>query len=216
MMNRLDHPAIPKVVDIIEDEDSIFVLRDYIEGETLETIVKKYGAQPADKVIEWGKQLCDALRYLHFQDPPLIYRDMKPANIVLKPDGTLKIINFEIMRIYKQNQQGDTRCLGTMGYAAPEQFGGSQSDARTDIFGLGMTMYRLVTGIDPVQPPYEVRPICMINPNLPKGLEYIITKCTQKNPNERYQNCGELMEDMNNYLNLPKPKNIFQKLFGRK
>ena len=216
MMQKLDHPAIPKVVDIIEDEESLFIVRDYIEGETLETIVKMYGAQPADKVIEWGKQMCSALGYLHSQNPPLIYRDMKPANVILKPDGAIKFIDFGILRAYKPNQSSDTCCLGTKGYAAPEQFGGSQTDARTDIFGLGMTMFRLVTGVDPIEPPYEIKPICMINPSLPKGLEYIISKCIQPNPNERYQSCDELMADLNNYLSLPKPKGTFGKLFGKK
>ena len=216
MMQKLNHLAIPKVVDIIEDEDSIFIVRDYIEGETLETIVRMYGAQPADKVIEWGKQMCSALGYLHSQNPPLIYRDMKPANVILKPDGTIKFIDFGIMRAYKPNQSSDTCCLGTKGYAAPEQFGGSQTDDRTDIFGLGMTMFRLVTGLNPTEPPYEIKPICLVNPNLPKGLEYIISKCTRPNPAERYQSCDELMADLNNYLGLPKPKGIFGKLFGKK
>ena len=174
-----------------------------------------YGAQPADKVIEWGKQMCSALGYLHSQNPPLIYRDMKPANVILKPDGAIKFIDFGIMRAYKPNQSSDTCCLGTKGYAAPEQFGGSQTDARTDIFGLGMTMFRLVTGVDPIEPPYEIKPICMINPSLPKGLEYIISKCIQPNPNERYQSCDELMADLNNYLSLPKPKGIFSKIFKK-
>ena len=175
-----------------------------------------HGAQPADKVIEWGKQMCNVLDYLHSQNPSLIYRDMKPANIILKPDGTIKLIDFGIMRTYKRNQSSDTCCLGTKGYAAPEQFGGSQTDARTDIFGLGMTMFRLVTGINPAEPPYEVKPIRLVNPNLPQGLEYIISKCTQPNPEERYQTCDDLMDDMNNYLNLPKPKGFFGKLFGKK
>ena len=216
MMQKLNHPAIPRVVDIIEDEESIYIVRDYIEGETLETIVRMYGAQPADKVIEWGKQMCSALGYLHSQNPPLIYRDMKPANVILKPGGAIKFIDFGIMRAYKPNQSSDTCCLGTKGYAAPEQFGGSQTDARTDIFGLGMTMFRLVTGVDPIEPPYEIKPICSLNPKLPKGLEYIISKCTQPNPAERYQSCDELMSDLNNYLSLPKPKGILGKLFGKK
>lgn len=216
MMQKLNHPAIPRVVDVIEDEDSIFIVRDYIEGETLETIVRMYGAQPADKVIKWGKQMCSVLGYLHSQNPPLIYRDMKPANVILKPDETIKFIDFGIMRTYKPNQSSDTCCLGTKGYAAPEQFGGSQTDGRTDIFGLGMTMFRLVTGLNPTEPPYEIGPICLVNPNLPKGLEYIISKCTRPNPAERYQSCDELMADLNNYLELPKPKGIFGKLFGKK
>lgn len=216
MMKKLDHPAIPKVVDIIEDEESLFIVRDYIEGETLETIVRMYGAQPVDSVIQWARQMCSALGYLHSQNPPLIYRDMKPANVILKSEGTIKFIDFGIMRTYKQNQRGDTCCLGTKGYAAPEQFGGSQTDARTDIFGLGMTMHHLVTGVDPKEPPYEVKPICEINPRLPKGLEYIISKCIEINPDNRYQNTSELMKDLEDYKNLPKSKGIFKKLFGKK
>ena len=215
MMQKLNHPAIPRVVDIIEDEDSIYIVRDYIEGETLETIVKMYGAQPADKVIEWGKQLCDALGYLHSQNPPLIYRDMKPANVILKPDGNVKIFDFGIVREYKKQNLADTTALGTLGYAAPEGYHG-QTDPRSDIYGLGVTMFRLVTGANPTEPPYEIKPICSLNPKLPKGLEYIISKCTQPNPAERYQSCDELMSDLNNYLSLPKPKGIFGKLFGKK
>lgn len=216
MMMKLDHPAIPRIVDIIEDENSIFVARDYIEGETLETLIKRSGPQPVDKVVNWGKQLCNVLEYLHSQEPPCIYRDVKPANMILRPDNTVALIDFGIARTYKPGQREDTVILGTRGYAAPEQFGGSQTDARTDIFGLGMTMFRLVTGINPTEPPYEVKPIRLVNPNLPQGLEYIISKCTQPNPEERYQTCDDLMDDMNNYLNLPKPKGFFGKLFGKK
>ena len=216
MMMKLDHPAIPRIVDIIEDENSIFVARDYIEGETLETLIKRSGPQPVDKVINWGKQLCNVLGYLHSQKPPCIYRDVKPANMILRPDNTVALIDFGIARTYKPGQREDTVILGTRGYAAPEQFGGSQTDARTDIFGLGMTMFRLVTGINPTEPPYEVKPIRLVNPNLPQGLEYIISKCTQPNPEERYQTCYDLMDDMDNYLDLPKPKGFFGKLFGKK
>ena len=109
------------------------------------------------------------LGYLHSQKPPCIYRDVKPANMILRPDNTVALIDFGIARTYKPGQREDTVILGTRGYAAPEQFGGSQTDARTDIFGLGMTMFRLVTGINPTEPPYEVKPIRLVNPNLPQA-----------------------------------------------
>lgn len=206
----LNHPVIPMTVDVIEENDNLYIIREYIEGETLETLVSTYGAQPMNLVVGWAKQLCDALRYLHSKN--YVYRDMKPANVILKPDGTVKIKDFEIMCTYEPERAGDTACLGTKGYAAPE--GVILADSRADIFGLGMTMYRLVTGIDPAKPPYEINPICEINPLLPKGLEYIISKCTKPNPNDRYQNCDELMADLNNYMNLPRRKGFFEKLFG--
>ena len=137
-------------------------------------------------------------------------------NVILTPDRHLKVIDFGIVRQYDLLKDRDTCFLGTKGYAAPEQFGGPQTDARTDIFGLGMTMFRLVTGVDPTEPPYEIKPVRQVNPNLPKGLEYIISKCIQLNPDERYQSCDELKADLNNYLSLPKPKGILRKLFGKK
>lgn len=216
MMMKLNHPAIPKVVDIGENDENIFIVREYIEGVTLESVVRECGAQSADKVIEWGKEICDMLRYLHNLIPPHIYCDIKPANVILMPDNHLKVVDFGSVRIYDLMKNRDTCWWGTIGYAAPEQYGGcQQTDARTDIFGLGMTMHHLVTGVDPNQPPYETKPICQINPDLPKGLEYIISKCIQPNLDDRYQNCDELMDDLNNYMNLPK-KSFLGKLFGKK
>ena len=200
LMKRLDHPTLPRIVDIIDDGKTIYVVMDYIEGESLDKILESNGAQPQELVIDWAKQLCKALLYLHSQNPPIIYRDMKPANIMLKPEGTLKVIDFGIAREYKEYNNMDTVSLGTRGYAAPEQFGGmGQTDARTDIYGLGITLYHLVTGQNPSEPPYEIYPIRQWNPSLSSGLEAIIQKCTQLNPADRYQSCDELMYALEHY-----------------
>lgn len=215
MMRLLDHPAIPRIVDFIDTPDYLAIVKDYTVGDTLENIIKSYGAQPVEKVVDFAKQLCDVLGYLHSLNPPHIYRDMKPANVILQPNGNIKIIDFGIMRTYKLNQFEDTCNLGTIGYAAPEQYGGSgQTDARTDIYGLGMTMYYFLTGIDPKKQDFTV-PICQINPNLPKGLEYIIDKCIQFDPKNRYQSCVELMIDLNKYQQLPPKKSFLTKLFKK-
>ncbi len=200
LMKRLDHPTLPRIVDIIDNGRTIYVVMDYIEGESLDKILKEEGAQPQERVIEWAKELCAALLYLHSQDPPVIYRDMKPANVMLKPEGNLKVIDFGIAREYKVGNLADTVSLGTRGYAAPEQFGGKgQTDERTDIYGLGITLYHLVTGKNPSEPPYEIYPIRKWNPGLSSGLEAIIQKCTQLNPADRYQSCGELMYALEHY-----------------
>ena len=200
LMKRLDHVALPRIVDIIDNGRTIYIVMDYIEGESLDKILKTNGAQSQEMVIEWAKQLCDVLRYLHSQTPPIIYRDMKPANVMLKPEGNLKVIDFGIAREYKQHNINDTVSLGTKGYAAPEQFGGmGQTDARTDIYCLGVTLYHLVTGQNPTEPPYELYPIRQWNPTLSSGLEAIISKCTQPNPDDRYQNCDELMYALEHY-----------------
>lgn len=196
LMKRLDHPAIPRIVDIIDKEEDpqIYIVMDYVEGESLDKILDEYGAQSQDLVIDWAKQICDTLGYLHSQKPPIIYRDMKPANIMLKPEGNLKIIDFGISREYKEQNLADTTVLGTKGYAPPEQFGSRQTDARSDIYALGMTMHHLVTGVDPRKNDYV--PIKQWNPSLMDGLEIIIDKCVQMAPEDRYQNCNELMYDL--------------------
>ena len=101
MMKKLDHPALPRIVDIIDSGATIYIVMDYIEGESLDKILSEYGAQPEEVVIGWARQLADVLSYLHGQKPPIVYRDMKPANVMLKPEGNIKIIDFGIAREYK-------------------------------------------------------------------------------------------------------------------
>ena len=200
ILKRLNHPNLPSIIDVIDGEDTFLIVMDYIEGRPLSEALQREGAQPQDRVIEWAKQICDVLGYLHSRKPPIIYRDMKPSNVMLRPDGNIMIIDFGTAREYKSASIADTTCLGTQGYAAPEQFGGrGQTDARTDIYCLGATLYHLLTGHNPWLPPYEMYPIRQWNPNLSSGLDQIIQKCTQKNPNDRYQSCAELMYALEHY-----------------
>ncbi len=200
ILKKLSHPNLPSIVDVIDTDDSFIIIMDYIQGNSLNKALDEYGAQPQDHVIAWAKQLCDVLGYLHSRTPAIIYRDMKPANVMLKPDGNVTLIDFGTAREFKEKNLADTTCLGTVGYAAPEQFGGmGQTDARTDIYCLGATLYHLVTGMNPCEPPYEIKPIREINPTLSSGLERIIMKCTQRDPNDRYQSAAELMYALEHY-----------------
>ena len=198
LMKRLDHPALPRIVAIINTQETICIVMDYIEGETLESILTKYGAQSEETVVEWALQLCDVLSYLHSQKPPIIYRDMKPGNIMLKPEGNLKVFDFGIAREYKEQSLADTTVLGTKGYCPPEQYGSRQTDARSDIYALGMTMHHLLTGKDPRTPGYEYASIRQYRPELSGSLERIIDKCTALDPEQRYQNCSELIFALQN------------------
>ena len=197
LMKKLDHPALPRIVDIINDAETICIIMDYIEGETLEKIISEYGAQPEETVIGWAMQLCDALQYLHSQKPPIIYRDMKPANVMLNPEGNLKVIDFGIAREYKEKSLADTTTLGTRGYCPPEQYG-KQTDARSDIYALGMTMHHLLTGQDPRLPGYEYASIRQYRSELSGSLERIVDKCVAIDPENRYQSCSELMYALQN------------------
>lgn len=200
ILKRLNHAHLPSIIDVIDCDDTFLIVMDYIEGKPLSDALKHEGAQSQEKVIEWAKQICDVLGYLHSRQPAIIYRDMKPSNVMLKPDGNIMIIDFGTAREYKSASIEDTKCLGTQGYAAPEQFGGQgQTDARTDIYCLGATLYHLVTGHNPCLPPYEMYPIRRWNPSLSSGLEKIILKCTQRNPADRYQSCAELMYALEHY-----------------
>ncbi|MGV2939544.1 protein kinase [Mesobacillus sp. LC4] len=205
MLKKLDHGSLPKIYDIIESEGDIYVVMDYIEGESLKERLKRDGKIPAKEVIEWAKQLSDVLGYLHTRKPyPIIYRDMKPDNVMLTPEGKIKLIDFGIAREFKTENLSDTTNLGTKGYAAPEQISGRQTDAKTDIYSLGITLYHLVTGKSLSEPPFEIRPIREWDPTLPEGLEHIIKKCTQAEPANRYQNCEELSYDLEHINRLTK------------
>lgn len=203
LLKRLNHPNLPSIIDVIDADDTFLIVMDYIEGIPLSAQLEEQGAQPQDAVIYWALQLCDVLSYLHTREKPIIYRDMKPGNIMLKPNGEVVLIDFGIAREYKVQNVADTTCLGTQGYAAPEQFGGQgQTDERTDIYGLGATLYHLITGHNPSEPPYEMYPIRYWNENLSSGLEEIIQTCTQRNPKDRFQNCNELRYALQHYMEM--------------
>ena len=212
LLKRFNHPNLPSIIDVIDGDGSFLIVMDYIEGNSLSKALETSGAQSQEDVIEWSKQLCDVLGYLHSRKPPIIYRDMKPAYVMLKPDGNISLIDFGTAREFKSSSVEDTTCLGTQGYAAPEQYGGhGQTDARTDIYCLGATMYHLVTGHNPSTPPYEMYPIRQWNPMLSSGLEEIIIKCTQRNPDDRYQSCAELLYALDHYQDLDAENKKVQK-----
>jgi serine/threonine-protein kinase len=202
ILKSLSHPFLPSIVDVVDASDMFLIVMDYIEGLPLSDTLGDTGAQDQEDVVSWAKQLCDVFDYLHNQTPPIVYRDLKPGNIMLRPNGTVCMIDFGTARKFKPGRADDTVALGTRGYAAPEQYGQHQTDARTDVYTLGATMYHLLTGHDPSSPPYEMAPIRSHDPRLSSGLEAIVAKCTQADPNERYQTAAELLADLEHYRDL--------------
>lgn len=197
ILKRLQHPMLPRIVDIFETAEAIYIVEDFVEGITLDDLLRQQKKVDEAQGFQWFRDLCGVLRYLHNQKPnPIIYRDMKPFNIMLQPDGTLKLIDFGIAREYKENSSADTTYVGTRGYAAPEQFGKAQTDARTDIYALGVTMYHLLTGKSPYEPPYQFVPARQLVPELTHGAEYILNKCVQPEPIDRYQSVDALLDDL--------------------
>lgn len=203
LLKNLDHAALPKIYDIIYRGD-IYVVMDYIEGESLNRKLKREGKIQAKEVINYGRQLAKVLSYLHNRPTPIIYRDMKPDNVMLTPDGRIKLIDFGISKEYKVEATTDTTNLGTRAFAAPEQIASLKTNAKTDIYSLGVTLYNLVTGKSLNDPPFMLKPIREWDSSLPEGLEYIIKKCTETDPADRYENCDDLLYDLENVEKLTK------------
>lgn len=194
LLKKLDHPALPVLFDILEQDGKLYLISDYINGMSLDKKLEAEGRFAEEIVVDWAIQLCKALDYLHTLQPnPIIYRDMKPSNIILAANGILKLIDFGIAREYKTGSDTDTVYIGTRGYAAPEQYGTGQTSALSDIYSLGVTLYQLLTGKSPIEMPHGLIPIRFYDASLSVGLESIIMKCTNENPDERYQSAAELI-----------------------
>lgn len=196
LLQGLYHPGLPHVAEIVEQDGAVYVVMDYVQGTSLSRILREQGPQSQHQVVEWGKQLCRIFIYLHNRRPPLIYRDLKPDNIMLQEDGALKLIDFGTM--IKSGGKWRNDCLGTRGYAAPEQYlKRGKIDLRTDIYCMGVTLHQMLTGYDPACGGKELPPIRRWNPSFSPRLEQIIKKCIRKSPRRRYRSCKELLQELN-------------------
>lgn len=201
-LKHVKHPKIPKIIEVYDRNDSFVIVMDYIEGSSLDRILAEKGPQSEEKVVKWIMQVCEVMQHLHSRPQPIIHRDMKPANIMLNPEtGSITVIDFGTAKQCEVNDAaGATTCLGTPGYAAPEQYGGlGRTDARTDIYALGMTLYALLTGVDPQRSLVVDTSIRKVNPALSAGLDEIILKCTERAAANRYSSCAELMYALEHY-----------------
>lgn len=186
ILRRITHPNLPHVIDRFEVEGRHYLVMDYVEGRTLRAVLTTDGPQGERTVLAWAAQLCAVLHVLHTQPTPIIYRDLKPENVMVQADGTIKLIDFGIARFYKIGQTLDTTLMGTSGYAAPEQYGPGQSDARTDVYSLGVLLYELLTGYDVARTPFHLPPVRQRNTRITRRTERALRKATQPNPNARF------------------------------
>lgn len=193
LLDQLDHPNLLHLEAAMENEDYLIHVLSYVEGDTLEQLLRKQGPQPEETVLEWCLQICSALQYLHSMTPTLVYGCLKPSNLMLRPDGTLVLFGLDLIR-----GAGETVSIG---YASPEMMTGEHIDPRSDIYSLGATLYRLATGQDPSEPPYEIRSVREFNPRLSESLEAVILKCTQRDPAKRYQTVEEVLRALDYRFN---------------
>jgi tRNA A-37 threonylcarbamoyl transferase component Bud32 len=193
MLATLHHPAIPAVFDRFSHNSRHYLVMECIEGDNLEAALGQRTTPYAeDQVRAWALELCALLRYLHEQRPPVIFRDLKPGNILVDADGRLRLIDFGIARFFRPTQATDTTALGTSGYASPEHYTG-QTDARSDLYSLGATMHHLLTLRDPSkQPPFQFPPVRSLNPAVSPELEEIITRMLMSDRAARFASASEV------------------------
>ena len=205
ILKRLNHPALPRICDVYEDESRIYIIEDYIEGNSMKQELDANGKFDEYTVTDWGIQLCSVLEYLHCQRPnPIIYGDMKPHNIIVSKEGFVKLIDFGVSAVITQEadasggSSSQTSFIGTKGYAAPEQFTGSGISQRSDIYSLGMTLIQLITGIDPVKSINIIRDESY-REYMSRGMFNILRKCIAPNPLLRFGSAGCLMNELRQY-----------------
>lgn len=195
LLARLAHPNLPRVTDHFTQDGKNYLVMEFVPGETVLAYVQRLGApRPLDEVLEWAHQLCDVLNYLHAQQPPVIFRDLKPANVMLTPERTLKLIDFGIARLFKPGQSKDTQAYGTMGYSAPEQYGRGQTDARSDVYSLGVLIHQLLTNYDPTSTPFRLPLADQLNPAVPAALGLALNKATNPDAEQRFASMAEFRQ----------------------
>jgi len=192
LLASLNHPHLTKVVDYFEEGGKHYLVMDYIDGQTFDEMLDAQ-TQPftETQVTRWAVQLCDVLDYLHNQSPPVIFRDLKPGNIMLDGEGQVHLIDFGIARLFKSGKSRDTASFGTAGYAPREQYGRGQTDNRSDIYALGATLHHLLTLRDPGDEPFKFPQVNELNPNVSEVLNEAIVKAVEQEPEDRWQNAKE-------------------------
>jgi serine/threonine protein kinase len=201
LLAALTHPNLPCIYEQFSEAGRLYLVMDFIEGETLEQMIRRQLARrfPVESVLRLALQLCSVLEYLHTRQPPIIFRDLKPANIMITPTGHLFLIDFGIARHFKPGQQKDTVALGSTGYAPPEQYGKTQTTARADIYSLGATLHQLLTGHDPSETPFRFKPLYANNPSL-RALERLILRMVSLDIDGRPSFIAQVRQELRSIL----------------
>ncbi len=193
ILASLSHPAIPKIFDYFTEGLRSYLVLEFIEGETLEDLLeqRRHPFEP-EEVVQWGMDVCDVLHYLHTNKPSVIFRDVKPGNLMLRSDGRLMVIDFGIAKVFEYGQRGTM--IGTEGYSPPEQYRGV-AEPRGDLYALAATLHHLLTNRDPrLEPPFSFaeRPIRFFNPRVSPEVEAVITRCLAYDAQERYASASDM------------------------
>ncbi|MFP3854664.1 MAG: PQQ-binding-like beta-propeller repeat protein [Anaerolineales bacterium] len=196
LLATLSHPSIPRIYDYFTQERSSYLVMEFVEGKDLEAILRETDdLLPEEQVVGWAIELCDVLSYLHSHKPqPVVFRDMKPSNVMVDQHGHIRLIDFGIARVFQPGEKGTM--IGTEGYSPPEQYRGEASPAG-DLYALGATLHHLLTHRDPrSEPPFSFaeRPIREINPEVSPEVEAVIDASLSYDPKDRFQDADSMKE----------------------
>ncbi|MBP8948059.1 MAG: serine/threonine protein kinase [Candidatus Promineofilum sp.] len=206
ILARLNHVGIARVMDYFSQGDYSYLVMEYVPGETLADALAQAPRGFAEgQALAWAGQLAVVLDYLHQQNPPVIFRDLKPGNVMVQPDGALKLIDFGIARLFKPGQTQDTVPLGTAGYAAPEHYGRAQTDARSDVYTLAVVLHQLLTGYDPTLSPMRLPPVRQLRPDVSPQTEAAVAQALQLNPDLRFASAVSFARALGAPLSGPLP-----------
>ncbi|MGB0385199.1 MAG: ECF transporter S component [Ardenticatenaceae bacterium] len=209
VLAKLTHTYLPRVTDHFSENGKQYLVMDFINGNTLQDLLDRAGgALDVQQVVEWGQKLCEVLEYLHTQQPPIIFRDLKPPNIMVDHKGRVKLIDFGIVRLFKKGQNTDTISIGTSGYSPPEQHGNGQTDARSDIYALGATLHYLLTNRKPALSPFHFAPLRTLNSQVPLHVEQAIMRAVQRHPDDRWQSVRQMRNALMSADATPPPRQV--------
>ena len=197
VLRALRHPGIPTFYDSFSVGIWHYLVMEYIKGKTLQEIVEeRKNPVLVDSAILWAIQICDILYFLHNRATPVIFRNLSPSNVMLTHKGDIKLIDFGLARFFDDHKSRDTHVLGTFGFAAPEQYGKTQTTPSTDIYSLGTTLYYLLTLQNIQEFLFNFPPIRKFNARVPQWLEKTITRCLEKYPEKRHKDALTLKSEM--------------------
>ncbi|WP_373481747.1 protein kinase [Acetobacterium sp.] len=198
-LKNLNHPCIPKVIEVLEKDDFVYIVQEYVQGDSLKTIVKNNGKIDEKILLAWMGQVAETVKYLHEQG--IIHRDIKPDNIMVNPEGQIKLIDFGLARSRSEVDEVDEKVIGTLSYTAPERFSKASATVQTDIYGFGTTMYMVATGLKPESTRKHPRSgFGIMKNNLKKncspGVVAILSKSIAIDPNQRYFHFDQILYDI--------------------
>lgn len=198
LLASLQHPNLPSIHDYFEENGHWYLVMSFIQGETLEDYLDHAPQQrlSLEETLVIAQELCTVLDYLHSHLPPIIFRDLKPSNVIRSADGHLYLIDFGIARHFKPGQTRDTASYGSMGYSPPEQFGHAQTTERSDIYSLGATLYECLSGFAPSSAPFHLPPLDTLVSTLPERLVRLITRMLELDPTARPANIKAVQQEL--------------------